>query len=291
MAETPSTPLPPHPAANILAGLLESRTGQMMSPNRFWRIETSLRPVMQQYNIPDLDSLTAVLLSVESERLVQDIVEAMLNNESSFFRDASLFHMLQHRVLSHLAAQRHAQKHIRIWCAGCSTGQEPYSLAMLFAETAHLWRGWNVEIIASDISQQAITHAKEGLYSQFEIQRGLSTERMLRFFRQEGSSWRINQAIRNLVTFNPSSILQTPLHGPSFDLVLCRNTLMYFSPEARQRAYGRLASRIADDGLLVLGASEMVIGNSTAFRASQEFRGCYECDQQRKAEPQLAMRG
>lgn len=282
-----------HPSAKILAGLLEARTGQVISPNRFWRIELSLKPVLHQHNIPDLDALAAVLLSVDSDTLVQDIVEAMLNNESSFFRDAVLFSTIKQEIIGHIAKQRHHHKHIRIWCAGCSTGQEPYSLAILFDETTHLWKDWTIEIIGSDVSKHAIKRAQEGLYSQFEIQRGLSAERMLRYFRQEGSHWRIQPRIGDKVKFHQSSLLQNAPRGGECDLVLCRNVLMYFSPEARHRAYARLASSVRDEGILVLGAAETVIGHDTEFRVSPQFRGCYQRTprKQDNGDQRLAMTG
>ncbi|MEO1044628.1 MAG: protein-glutamate O-methyltransferase CheR [Pseudomonadota bacterium] len=284
---------PPHPAAKVLASLLEARTGQVIAPNRFWRIETSLKPVLRQHNIPDLDALTAVLLGVESDSLVRDIVEAMLNNESSFFRDVALFALLQQQVLDHIAARNARERHLRIWCAGCSTGQEPYSLAILLDEVRHRWKGWTIEIVASDISHHAIARAEEALYTQFEIQRGLSAERMLRYFRQEGTSWRLQQNIRDMVSFRQENLLQRVPGQDAFDLLLCRNVLMYFSPEARHRAYARLASGVRDDGILVLGAAETVIGHDTAFRVSSQFRGCYQ-RQPRQAgagDQPLAMRG
>ncbi|WOE76459.1 CheR family methyltransferase [Alterisphingorhabdus coralli] len=265
----------PHPIARILAALLEARTGQIMAPNRFWRIETSLKPVLRHHNIPDLDALAAVISKVECEPLVQDVVEAMLNNESSFFRDAALFVTLQREVIDHIAKQKAKTRHLRIWSAGCATGQEPYSLAMLFAEEPERWHGWTIEIVASDISQSAIGKAESGVYSQFEIQRGLSAQRMLRHFQQTGSDWELRPDIRERVAFSRSNLLKHAPHRAPFDLLLCRNVLMYFSPEARHRAYARLASSISDDGVLVLGAAETVIGHDTQFRVSARFRGCY----------------
>ncbi|MEM1133722.1 MAG: protein-glutamate O-methyltransferase CheR [Pseudomonadota bacterium] len=285
--------MPPHPAAQILASLLEARTGQVIAPNRFWRIETSLKPVLQQHNIPDLDALAAVLTSVQSEALVQDIVEAMLNNESSFFRDAPIFVTLQKEVIGHIAEKKKHTRHIRIWSAGCSTGQEPYSLAMLFAEEGHCWKDWTIEIVASDISHKAIAKAKAGLFSQFEIQRGLSAGRMLRHFRQRDSDWQLQPDIRDRVTFTPSNLLKQTPRNAHFDLVLCRNVLMYFSPEAQHRAYARLASSLCDDGILVLGAAETVIGHDTEFRVSSQFRGCYRREPREKSrdKQRLAMPG
>jgi chemotaxis protein methyltransferase CheR len=263
-------------ASKILSGLLEARTGQVISANRFWRIETALQPVMRQYDIPDLEALVAVLLSVENEELQGDIIDAMLNNESSFFRDTPMFELLQKQLIPHFAKQKSREKRLRIWSSGCATGQEPYSLAMMFAEESYKWKDWSVEIVATDISQTALNYAKAGIYSQFEIQRGLSVEWMLRYFSQDGTRWRISDNLRSKVNFRQDNLLRTAADLRGFDIILCRNVVMYFSPEARHQAFQRLAQALNPNGYIMLGAAETVIGCDTEFSVSKSFRGCYE---------------
>lgn len=263
-------------AAKILSGLLEARTGQVISANRFWRIDTALQPVMRKYDIPDLEALVAVLLSVENEAFQSDIIDAMLNNESSFFRDTIMFETLQNQLIPHIAQQKSKEKRLRIWSTGCATGQEPYSLAMLFAEERYKWQDWSIEIVATDISQTALNYAKEGVFSQFEIQRGLSVERMLRYFKQEGTRWRIDDKLRANIDFRQDNLLRTSPNLRGFDIILCRNVVMYFSPEARHQAFQRLAQALNPNGFIMLGAAETVIGCDTEFSVSRTFRGCYE---------------
>lgn len=263
-------------AAKILSGLLEARTGQVISANRFWRIDTALQPVMRKYDIPDLEALVAVLLSVENEAFQSDIIDAMLNNESSFFRDTIMFETLQNHLIPHIAKQKSKEKRLRIWSSGCATGQEPYSLAMLFAEERYKWQDWSIEIVATDISQTALNYAKEGVFSQFEIQRGLSVERMLRYFKQEGTRWRIDDKLRSNIDFRQDNLLRTSPNLRGFDIILCRNVVMYFSPEARHQAFQRLAQALNPNGFIMLGAAETVIGCDTEFSVSRTFRGCYE---------------
>lgn len=263
-------------AAKILSGLLEARTGQVISANRFWRIETALQPVMRKYDIPDLEALVAVLLSVANEALQSDIIDAMLNNESSFFRDTSMFELLQKHLIPHFAKQNSKEKRLRIWSSGCATGQEPYSLAMLFAEESYKWQDWSIEIVASDISSTALNYAKTGVYSQFEIQRGLSVERMLRYFAQNGTRWQVSDNLRSKINFRQDNLLRTASDLRDFDIILCRNVVMYFSPEARHQAFQRLAQALNPNGYIMLGAAETVIGCDTDFSISKSFRGCYE---------------
>ncbi|MEZ5709640.1 MAG: protein-glutamate O-methyltransferase CheR [Blastomonas sp.] len=262
-------------ATRVLAGLLESRTGQQIAPSRYWRIQTALAPVLKDAGIPDLEAMVAVLLDGENEHLLQKSLEAMLNNESFFFRDVATFSAIRGQVLPHLRELRKARRAIRIWCAGCSTGQEPLSLAMMIRDDAAVWQGWNVEIVGTDISETALAKARSGRFSQFEIQRGLSVDLMLKHFEQDGEEWIVNPDIHRLVTFKQENILRPGSVSGPFDLVLCRNVLMYFAPETRHIAYSRIARSIAPDGLLVLGSAETVIGQTEIFETNPAIRGTY----------------
>jgi chemotaxis protein methyltransferase CheR len=263
-------------SSRILAGLLEARTGQQLAMSRRWRIETALQPLMRERDIGSLDGLVAALVARSNEGLADAVVEALLNNETFFFRDRQAFELLLGPVLQRLEAERRSERRLAIWCAGCSTGQEAYSIAMHFAEQKPRWSGWTIDIVGTDVSRLAIDQARGGVYSQFEVQRGLSVVQMMRWFEElPGAAWRIAPELRRAVRFEVASLV-----GPSpavgrFDIILCRNVLLYFSPEVRRHAFARLAAAAADDAALMLGAGETVIGQTDAFLSDPECRGLY----------------
>jgi chemotaxis protein methyltransferase CheR len=262
-------------ATRILAGLLESRTGQQIAPSRYWRIQTALAPVLKRCAIPDLDALVAVLSDPDNEALLQESLDAMLNNESFFFRDTALFASLRTDALPVLRERRAHKKAVRIWCAGTSTGQEAYSIAMLFDSDREKWQDWKIEIVGTDISTSVIARAKAGRYSQFEIQRGLSVEYMLRYFAQEGEDWVVDPRLKQMVHFQEDNLLKPRGDLGRFDIILCRNVLMYFAPETRHIAYSKIERALEDDGMLMLGAAETVLGHTDLFSATREMRGLY----------------
>lgn len=263
-------------AHKALSSLLESRTGQTLLANRHWRIDMALKPIMRQNSIPDLDTLIALIEIDADPKLTLACVEAMVNNETCFFRDQANFALLTGPVLDTLREQRMATKRLRIWSAACSTGQEPYSLAMTFAENPEKWRGWTIQIMATDVSTSALAQARSGRYSQFEIQRGLPVMQMLRYFEQQGEEWVAKDNLRRMVTFAEHNMLESARHFGGFDVVLCRNMLMYLCDDKRSQVLDGIAPLLANDGILMLGAAETVIGQTQRFKASQEFRGFYE---------------
>ncbi len=269
-------------SGRILAGLLEARSGQQLTMSRRWRIETALQPLLRERGIGSLDGLVAALVARSDERLAEAVVEALLNNETFFFRDRQAFETLLGPGLRRLQALRRRERRLAIWCAGCSTGQEAYSIAMHFAEQKALWAGWTIDIVATDVSRSVVDQAKSGIYSQFEVQRGLPVLQMMRWFEElPGAAWRIASDLRRSVRFEVASLVapSTPAvpSAPAglFDIILCRNVLLYFSPEMRRAAFARLASAAAEDGALMLGAGETVIGQTDAFVSDPECRGLY----------------
>ena len=259
-------------ATRILASLLEAKTGQILSPSRSWRIEQSLRPLIDELALPSLEALAARVCGGRDDALATRIAESLLNNETSFFRDAAVFQTIDRDVLGELHAQCAARRRVRIWSAGCATGQEPYSVAMRLREQPR-WEGWSTEIVATDVSRSAIDRAKAGRYSQFEIQRGLPVRTMLEYFRQSGQDWDIDPALRRDVRFAVHH-LADPAPG-QFDLILCRNVLMYFAPTLRRTVLDRLADALVPNGMLVLGAGETVIGQSDRFALHATLKGVY----------------
>lgn len=259
-----------------LSALLEKRTGQTLLANRHWRVDMALKPVMRQNSIPDLETLVSLIEIDADPKLTSECVEAMINNETCFFRDQANFALLTGPVLDSIREQRAATKRIRIWSAACSTGQEPYSLAMAITENAEKWRGWQVQIMATDVSGAALAQARAGKYSQFEIQRGLPVMLMIKHFEQNGEDWFAKDHLRRMVTFGEHNMLESARHMGVFDVVLCRNMLMYLCDNKRSQVLDGMAPVLAEDGIMMLGAAETVIGQTEKLRSSQEFRGFYE---------------
>jgi chemotaxis protein methyltransferase CheR len=262
-------------SSRILAGLLEARTGQQLTMSRRWRIETALSTLLRERGIATLDELITILVMGKEPGLSQQVVEALLNNETYFFRDRAPFDVLQRHALPELAQRRHKSKRLRIWSAGCSTGQEVYSLAMLFAEDPEQWRGWTIDILGTDVSNGCVDRARAGSYSQFEVQRGLGINQMIKWFEECPDGWRAVEALRKPVRFQVHNLLEPSPHPGGFDIVLCRNVLLYLSPEKKALAFELIAGAMAEVGWLMLGAGETVIGQTSKIGADIKVRGLY----------------
>jgi len=262
-------------SSRILAGLLEARTGQQLTMSRRWRIETALAALLREREISTLDELITILVMGKEPSLSQKVVEALLNNETYFFRDRAPFDVLQRHALPELAKRRDKSKRLRIWSSGCSTGQEVYSLSMLFAEEAEKWRGWTIDILGTDVSTSCIDRARAGAYTQFEVQRGLGISQMIKWFEESADGWRAVEPLRKPVRFQVHNLLEPAPHPGDFDIVLCRNVLLYLSPEKKALAFERIAGAMAADGWLMLGAGETVIGQTTKLGSDINARGLY----------------
>jgi chemotaxis protein methyltransferase CheR len=260
------------PVQERFADFLEARTGQRVSNARSWRIDAALRPIARSLGMDSLETL-ADRLGEGDVRLAATVTEALLNNESSFFRDMAMFETLRDRVLPALAKARPGMKWLRIWSAGCSTGQEAYSLAIFFHDQAAAWDGWRIDILGTDVSASAVSRARRGTYTQFEIQRGLPVRTMLQHFSQEGDEWAIDPQLRRSVRFGAHNLMDA---APGrFDLILCRNVLMYLQPDIRRTVFDRLAVALEPGGVLMLGAGETVIGQTDRFVSHPQWRGLY----------------
>lgn len=252
----------------IIGELLTQRTGQQLTESRRWRVSSALSGLFRELGIENVDHLACLLERPGEQHLATKVVEALLNNETYFFRDQVYFAQLANHVLPDLARKREATKRLSIWSAGCSTGQEALSLAMIFAEQPARWKGWKIDILGTDISGKAIETARNGLYTQFEIQRGISVAQMLNFFAESRGSWQASEKIRSMTRFQQHNILDHPPSPARFDLVMCRNVLLYFDPPTRSIAFDRLASGTAKDGWLMLGSGETVVGQTERFEPS-----------------------
>lgn len=273
-------------ATRILSALLEARTGQQLSPARSWRIEASLKPVMREQGLTALDPLVARLSTGTSTALSGQVVEALLNNETSFFRDTAVFDQLDRDALESLRKTRGKSRRLRIWSAACSTGQEAYSLAMMLRDAGPRWAGWTFDILATDVSASAVARAKTGRYSRFEIQRGLPVRTMLRWFRETGEDWVADPVLSRDIRFATHDLRQ-PAPG-RFDLILCRNVLMYFAVPLRTQVLDQLAAGLDPGGILMLGAGETVLGQTDRFASHPAMRGLYVAAQEVSLSPRRA---
>jgi chemotaxis protein methyltransferase CheR len=255
----------------MFSALLEARTGQRIASYRSWRIDTALKSLMRDRGLGTLDQLVALLREGRDRPLADEVVDALLNQETSFFRDAPIFDLVVEAVA---AAERRGHR-ARIWCAGCATGQEPQSLAMLFAERAEAGAPMP-EILATDVSDLALARARAGRYTQFEIQRGLPIRQLMRWFDGEGGEWTIKPDLARRVMFRQHNLVADRPPAGAFDVILCRNVLLYLSPETKQAVFRTFADALRPDGLLVLGAGETVIGQTQLFQPSRTLRGFYE---------------
>jgi chemotaxis protein methyltransferase CheR len=262
-------------SSRILAGLLEARTGQQLTMSRRWRLETALAQLLRERGIASIDELITILVMGREPSLSTRVVEALLNNETYFFRDRTPFDLLKVGALPELARRREASKTLRIWSAGCSAGQEVYSLAMLFAEEPSRWAGWTIDILGTDVSETMVERARAGVYTQFEVQRGLGIQQMIRWFEEGRDGWRASEALRRSVRLQVHNLLEMPPHPGKFDLILCRNVLLYLQENTRKKAFDRLSSALAGDGWMMLGAGETVIGQAPQLEADRDFRGLY----------------
>lgn len=260
-----------------LAELLGTQTGQELTPNRLWRIKTVLSGLLREYGVDNADQLIAKLALSRQTTLARKVVEALLNNETYFFRDRAMFDLLSQKILPDLARRREKERRLSIWSVGCSTGQEPLSLAMLFADNEAAWSGWTIDILGTDVSRSVIDTARSGKYTQFEAQRGLAIGQMLKWFDEVPDGWQAQDKLRQMVRFEVHNLLEPLLKPSSFDLVLCRNVLLYFDGPTRKRAFDRLANVIAPDGWLMLGAGETVIGQTERFATDRSLPGLYRC--------------
>jgi len=265
-----------------LRKLLKERSGLMLSADKQYLVESRLLPVAHRAGMADLTELVAKLRSAREQPLVTEVAEAMTTNESFFFRDKLPFEHFRNVIMPVLLAARPLRRPIRIWCAAAATGQEPYSLAMSLKEMGEKVTGREIEIVATEFSTQVLEKAKTGLFSQFEVQRGLPIRLLIKYFAQLGDTWQINPDVRAMVQFRSFNLLHDFAPLGRFDLVFCRNVLIYFDQETKTQVLDRMARITEPDGYLVLGAAETVVGLTESFRPLPEHRGLYVPNPQRK---------
>ena len=262
-------------AEQIIADLLLERTGQELTDARRWRIGSALSGLFRERGLDNIQQLVCLLSEQPDDILARETVEALLNNETYFFRDRPMFDQLANDVLPRIAKRNEASKRISIWSAGCSTGQEALTLAMIFTDQALRWKGWTIDILATDVSGKAIKSARDARYTQFEIQRGLGVSQMLTYFEETAQGWQPRREIRDMISFRQQNLLDPIPSSRKFDLVLCRNVLLYFCADTRRKAFDRLAQAMAPHGWLMLGAGETSVGQTDAFIPDRKRQGLY----------------
>jgi len=259
-----------------LRKLLKTRSGLVLTAEKHYLVESRLLPVARKAGLTNLTGLVAKLREPSSELLAVEVVEAMTTNESLFFRDKIPFDHFRETIMPALLAARTPSRRIRIWSAAAATGQEPYTLAMCLKEMGKELKGWRIEIVATDLSTEVLEKAKSGVYSQFEVQRGLSALMLIKYFSQTGETWQIAPEIRGMVKFMPLNLLNSFSRLGKFDVVFCRNVLIYFDQATKIDVLERIADVTECDGFLVLGGAETVMGLTERFRPVAEKRSLYQ---------------
>lgn len=260
---------------DFVSQLLRKRAGIVLTGDKMYLLESRLAPLARKEGLPSIDDLIHVIRSRREERLIAQLVDVMTTNETFFFRDKTPFEHLKEAIFPVLAQARRGSR-IRIWCAACSTGQEPYSIAMMLDQNPGLTGGVPVEIVATDISDRCLDRARQGLFTQFEVQRGLPVQMLMHYFTQQDDHWRISERLRQMVSFRKLNLMEPTYNLGRFDIVFCRNVLIYFDSATKTDVMERIAGVMNPGGFLLLGAAETVVGLSQAFDATQDRRGLYK---------------
>jgi len=257
-----------------LRKLLKERSGLDLSADKQYLVESRLVPLARKASLAGIPELVQKM-KTGAEALTAEVVEAMTTNETFFFRDKIPFDHLKEAVLPALVQARAARRALRIWCAASSTGQEPYSIAMCLKEAGPMFAGWRTEIVATDLALGVLEKSRAGIFSQFEVQRGLPIQMLVKYFTQNGELWQLNAEIRGMVQHRQLNLLQDFSHLGMFDIIFCRNVLIYFDHPTKVNIFERIARMLEPDGVLALGAAESVVGITNAFRPYPERRGLY----------------
>lgn len=259
---------------DFIAKMLKERSGLVITRDKAYLLESRLTPVARKRGLKGLDDLLAGMRTA-GEDLMREVTEAMTTNESFFFRDIKPFDQFKAVVLPAVLQSRAAKKSLRIWSAASSSGQEAYSLAMLLKEEGAKLAGWKIEIVGTDISTEMLEKAKAGFYSQFEVQRGLPIQLLVKYFKKNNEMWQIDPAIRAMVQYREYNLLHDLKPLGQFDVVYCRNVLIYFDQPTKTRVLENISRIMPDDGFLYLGGAETVLGISDKFKPVPEQRGIY----------------
>jgi len=266
---------------NYIRALVHGQSAIVLEPGKEYLVESRLEPVARQGGFDSVQAMVDTMRSTRPGPFHRSVVEAMTNNETLFFRDPRVFAMLRSHILPALTARLGSERRLNIWCAACSTGQEPYSLAMMLRE-APSCVGWRINLLASDFSNDALARARAGRYTQFEMNRGLPAPMLVKYFKQHRAAWEICPQLRQAVQFEEINLTQPWPALPAMDLIVMRNVLIYFDAETRRKVLGKVARVLAPGGYLVLGASEGTMHLDAGFEAvSFEGTTCFRVKRER----------
>ena len=261
----------------FIANLLREQCALVLDPGKDYLINSRLSPIAHRHGLANIDQLVKRLRDTSDSSLVSDVVEAMVTTETSFFRDVHPFETLKKFVLPKLIELRRPQRQLNIWCAASSSGQEPYSIAILLKEYFPDLAGWQINLTATDISHEMLQRSRAGRYSQLEVNRGLPTALLLKWFRQEGGVWDIDEQIRRMMTFRPMNLAQPWPAMPVWDLVFLRNVMIYFDNAVKKTVLSRVTRVLGEDGYLVLGGAETTFGLDNSFQRVETLKsGFYQ---------------
>ncbi len=267
----------------FLASLLKQHSGLMITEDKLYLLEARLMPVARRHDLNGLADICQRLRGQGDSKLKDDVVETMVVGDTAFFRDTKPFEQFRQFVLPKLLQVHASKKRLRIWSAGTASGQEAYSLAMLLQAAAADLTGWEIELIGTDFSREMIERAKQGIYSQFEVQRSLSIHLLLKYFTQQGDQWQLNENIRQMVQYRPLNLLEDFSGLGNFDVIFCRNVLSSFDQPTKSRVLHGLARQLAPHGYSFLGAAETVLGLGTRFKPAENQRGIYALEPEEPA--------
>jgi len=260
----------------FMSTMLKERSGLVLTEDKAYLLESRLMPVARNRGIKGVEELIAEIRMKRAPDLIEEVVDAMTTNESFFFRDVKPFDLFRDQVLPKIMEARAAQKSFRIWCAAASNGQEPYSLAITLKEQAAKLGGWRHDIVGTDISRRVLKKAESGEYTQFEVQRGLPITLLVKYFDKDGETWRIKPEMRQMINFKYYNLLDDLSSLGKFDIVFCRNVLIYFDQPTKSKVLDGIARLMPPDGMMFLGGAETVLGVSDKFEPVPGQRGIYQ---------------
>ena len=264
--------------------LVRTQSGLVLTPDKSYLVESRLTPIAKETGFANVAALLAAIRTSGDDALKRRCIDAMATHETFFFRDGTPFRLLEETLLPRLLEARKTTRTLRIWCAACSSGQEPYSIAILLREASARLPGWRTEIVATDMSEAILAKARSGLYSDFEVKRGLTEQRLNRWFKREDQGWRISPELQQAVSFRPHNLLTGTAGLGVFDVIFCRNVLIYLDVDQKRTVLGQLARALAQDGGLFLGSAETVLGVTDAFELTRGASGLFSLAQAAKTQ-------
>ena len=259
----------------FLSQFLKKESGLIIKPEKIYLLESRLMPIARQHDLETIENLIGKLKFEKNADLAKQVIEAMTTNETSFFRDLTPFENLEKTILPYFLKARQTQKTLKIWSAACSSGQEPYSIVMTILEKFPQLADWKIDIVATDLSDDILDQARAGEYSQFEVQRGLPVTMLVKYFQQKDDKWVLSDDIKKRVSFKKLNLLRFPYTLGQFDIVFCRNVLIYFDAELKKNILENIYETLPQDGVLMLGGAETVLGITDMFKGLKGYRGLY----------------